>query len=94
MEVIAILKEVSQPRVLQGNQGTLTVVDIKVDAGVDEFVMSAFDKMAESFTSGTIKVNSVIKVRATASVRSKDGKNFQSMRVDACKMLIDTEKVF
>lgn len=94
MEVFGKIEKVSQPRVLQGNQGDLKVVDVTVNCGCDSFLMGAFDKLADAFTSGTIKQGCLCHIKATATVRESKEKSFQSMRMDSCSMMIDPNKVF
>lgn len=86
MDFIGNVKEVSQPRVLQGNQGETKIVDVVVSGG-DEVICSAFDKVAESFISQSIKVGHLVKCRISASVRSKDDKKFQSLRIESIVVL-------
>lgn len=94
MEFIGLVKEVSQARVLQGNTGDVKIVDVLVDGG-DVIMASAFDKVADMFTNESIKVGSLAKLRITASVRdTRDGKRFQSLRIEAATMLFDPNQAF
>lgn len=86
MDFIGNVKEISQPRVLQGNQGETKIVDVVVDGG-DVITASAFDKVADMFIGGNIKVGHLVKCRISASVRSKDDKKFQSLRIESIVVL-------
>lgn len=94
MEIIGIIQSVSEPKVINGNQGDVKIVDVVVNGGDDVLLMSAFDKMADAFVNGTLRVGYLCKVRATASLRSKEGRTFQSIRMDACAKLLDASPTF
>lgn len=95
MDVICVIKSVSPVRTLQGNQGEMKIVDVVVSKGTDELVFSAFDKVADRFTNGSIKEGSLLQVHLVGSVREKDGKYFQSLRCDQVGILYDpTSKPF
>lgn len=95
METIGIIKTVSPVRTIQGNQGEMKIVDVVIDSGTDVLLFSAFDKVADRFTNGAIKVGSLVRVHLIGSVREKDGKSFQSMRCDSVAVLVDlTPKAF
>lgn len=95
MEKIGIIKSVSPVRTIQGNQGEMKIVDVVIDSGADQFVFSAFDKVADRFANGANLVGSLVLVHLIGSVREKDGKLFQSMRCDLVALLVDlTPKAF
>lgn len=89
MEKIGIIKSVSPVRILQGNQGEMKIVDVVIDSGADQFVFSAFDKVADRFVNSENLIGSLVVVHLVGSVRDKDGKLFQSLRCDLVALLVD-----
>lgn len=82
MDVLAVIKSVSPVRMLQSANGQeVKIVDVVVSLGCDQFIMSAFDKVAEKFEKQEIKVGTFCQIQAQASIREKDGKHFQSLRI-------------
>lgn len=94
MEINAIVKSVSNARSLNGRNGELKMVDVVVSNGLDEFVTTAFDKVAEMFEKQSVKAGMYCVCRLRASIREHDGKQFQSISLDAVAPIIDPNKVF
>lgn len=81
MEFIAIVREKSEKRVLNGQQGEITMVDVTLSSGGDEIICTAFDKEAEKISS-TNYANCIVKANIAFTTREKDGRKFQSVRLD------------
>lgn len=81
MELIAIVKEKSEKRVLNGQQGEITMVDVTLQGGGDEIICTAFDKEAEK-VSNTNYTNCIVKASIAFATREKDGRKFQSARLE------------
>lgn len=81
MEIIAIVKEKFEKRVLNGQQGEITMVDVILQSGGDEIICTAFDKEAEKVSS-TNYANCIVKANIAFVIREKDGRKYQSTRLD------------
>lgn len=86
MEFIAIVKEKSEKRVLSGQQGEITMVDVVLQGGGDEIICTAFDKEAEK-VSNTNYTNCIVKANIAFSMREKDGRKFQSARLERLSVM-------
>ena len=93
MELIAIVKEKSEKRVLNGQQGEITMVDVVLQSGGDEIICTAFDKEAEKI-SNTNYANCIVKANLTFTGREKDGRKFQSIRLDRLTTLCNCAAPF
>ena len=93
MEFIAIVKEKSEKRVLNGQQGEITMVDVTLQCGGDEIICTAFDKEAEKI-SNTNYANCIVKANIAFTMREKDGRKFQSARLDRLAVMYNCAAPF
>lgn len=91
MELIGVIVKVGDARELDGAQGKIKMVDVVVNAGTDHLVATAFEKTAELITHPDFKPWSLMKMRLTTQVREKDGKLFNSIRLEAFGYLTKQE---
>lgn len=75
----------SEPRAFEGNEGTVTALEIELQSGGNVFVADAFDKTANDVKTLGIQQGDMIMAElifSRASFRTKDGRAAYRQRVN------------
>ncbi len=84
MTIIGIVKRMSEPRTFEGNEGTITALEIELQSGGNVFVADAFDKNANDVKTLGIQQGDMVMAElifSRASFQTKDGRTAYRQRV-------------
>lgn len=95
MNVLCTIASHGEARTFEGTRGTGTAVDVVLKSGNNMIIASAFDALAERIIKGELNAQTFLSADITFMVRqSKDGKTFQSCRIDNLAVIFDMSKAF
>lgn len=95
MNVLCTIASHGEVRTFEGTRGTGTAVDVVLKACGNTIIASAFDALAEKIIKGEFNSQTLLSADITFTVRqSKDGKSFQSCRIDNLAIVFDLSKAF
>lgn len=95
MNVLCTIASHGEARTFEGTRGTGTAIDVVLKSGSNAIIASAFDALAERIIKGEFNAQTLLSADITFMVRqSKDGKTFQSCRIDNLAVIFDMSKAF
>jgi len=77
---LVTIKDQLPERKFQTNTGEASAIDIVIDDGLNQFVATAFDKVALELAAHPLPIGGCYAVDLSFKVNQKDGRYFQSVR--------------